>query len=610
MKFKILLAIFSLIWISLVVRVYHLAVQSNEHYETLAQNNSIKTEFSAPVRGEILDRNLEPVAINELGFKIALAPHLTKGKDSTLLDKEVGYLLSMIPTLNAKKILKTYKQQDSYYNHNYIDVVEFIPHETMIPLYSLMNLRESIKISPSPKRLYPYGNSASHIIGYVAKANQKEVEKEEILKLLGHVGKSGIEKYYNGYLQGVAGERRIKVNAHNVEIEELSRSGTKENRTLVLNIDMRLQNYLDTVFEKKVGAIVVMDTKGAIYAAGSYPEYDLNAFVEGISSQQWSYLINSVDAPFTNKLINGLYPPGSTIKTGLGLLYVSSGILNEGSHVHCSGSFQLGNRSFRCWRKTGHGSGVSVEKAIAQSCDDYFYKGSLNIGIERMAAGLNRMGLGRKTNIDLPNEFIGTVPSRKWKKEKFKQPWYRGETLNTAIGQGDFLATPMQIAQYTALMATGTLPVPHLAYKIGTKVYNPKVKDVLTKLEKQKLPIVQRAMHDVCNDPRGTAKAYVSTRFPIAGKTGTAQTTGIGQSVKNRQSEHSMEYLKRSHAWFTTYGPSDNPQFIVTVLVEHGGHGGEATGGIVSGIYNKLLELGYIQLAVPKDENLSLVSGQ
>lgn len=610
MKFKIILTLFALIWISLIVRVYHLAVQSNDHYETLAQNNSIKTEYSSPVRGEILDRNLDPIAINELGFKIALAPHLVDDKDTTRLDQEIAYLLSMIPTLDAKKIVKAYKLQDSYYNHSFIDVVEFVPHETMMPLYSLMNLRETIKIAPSPKRLYPYGNSAAHIIGYVAKANQKEVDEQPILKLLGYVGKSGIEKYYNSYLQGIAGERRIKVNAHNVEIEEVSRSSTKENRTLVLNLDMRLQNYISAIFEHKVGAIIVMDTKGAIYAAGSYPEYNLNSFVEGIGTDEWNYLINSVDAPFTNKLINGLYPPGSTIKTGLGLIYVSSGVLNEDSSVNCAGTYRLGNRSFRCWKKTGHGGGVSIEQAIRESCDDYFYKGSLNIGIERMAYGLNRMGMGVKSNIDLPNEFIGTVPSRIWKKEKFKQPWYRGETLNTAIGQGNFLATPIQVARYTALMATGKLPIPHIAYKVGDKIYDPEARDILTPLEKQKLPIIQRAMREVCNDPRGTAKAYVSTRFPISGKTGTAQTTGIGQSVKNRQSEYSMEYLKRSHAWFTTYGPSDNPQFIVTVLVEHGGHGGEATGGIVSGIYNKLLELGYIKLAAPKDSNLTLESVQ
>jgi len=594
MKIRIIFAFFIIVWIGLLVRVFHLSVQSNDYYENLSENNSIKTELSAPVRGEILDRTSEPIAINELGFKIALAPHLTKGKDTTLLDKEIAYLLSMIPTLDAKKIAKTYKQHDSYYNHTFIDVVDFIPHETVIPLYSLMNLRDTIKISPSPKRLYPYGAVGSHLIGYVAKANQKEIDADPSLQLLGHVGKNGIEKYYNRYLQGVAGERRIKVNAHNVEIEEIGRSATQENHNLVLNIDMRLQNFITEAFGNRVGTIIVMDTHGAIYAAGSYPEYDLNTFVSGISSKEWNRLMNSVDAPFTNKIINGLYPPGSTIKTGMGLIYVTSGMLHEHSTVNCSGSMKLGNRAFRCWKGTGHGT-TEISKAITQSCDDYFYKGALQVGIERMSTGLIRMGLGKKTGIDLPNEFIGTVPSRAWKREKYNKPWYQGETLNTSIGQGDFLVTPMQMAQYTALMATGKLPIPHVAKTIGNNPYTPNALDVLTPNEKKKLPIIQRAMRGVCNEPGGTARGFVTTRFPIAGKTGTAQTTGIAQGTKQRQSEHSMDYFSRSHAWFTTYGPAENPQFIVTVLVEHGGHGGEATGGIVSSIYNKLDDLGYIQ---------------
>ncbi len=594
MKIRLLLGIFAVIWIGLLVRVFHLAVQSNEYYEVLSERNSIKSELTAPVRGEILDRNLEPIAINELGFKIALAPHLTKGEDTTKLEREINYLLSMIPTLDAKKIAKTYKQQDSYYNHAFIDVVDFIPHETIIPIYALMNLRETIRISPSPKRLYPYGSVGAHLIGYVAKANQKEIDTDNSLKLIGHVGKNGIEKYYNAYLQGVAGERRIKVNAQNIEIEELGRTPTQENRNLILNIDMRLQNYIGQLFEKRVGSIIVMDIHGAVYAAGSYPEYDLNSFVSGISSAEWNALMSSVDAPFTNKMINGLYPPGSTIKTGMGLIYATSGLMDEHSSVHCTGSMKLGNRAFRCWKHSGHGT-TDMAKAITQSCDDYFYKGSLEIGIERMSKGLMRMGLGKKTGVDLPNEFIGTVPSRTWKRKKFNKPWYQGETLNTSIGQGDFLTTPMQITQFTALMATGRLPIPHVAKTIGDDPYTPVPLDVLTPAEKKLLPTVQRAMRGVCNDPGGTARAYVHTRFPIAGKTGTAQTTGIAQGVKERQSEHSMEYFRRSHAWFTTYGPADDPQFVVTVMVEHGGHGGEATGGIVSGIYNKLDELGYIK---------------
>lgn len=601
MKIRILLSFFIIVWIGLLVRVFHLSVQSNEYYEVLSENNSIKTELSAPVRGEILDRTSEPIAINELGFKIALAPHLTKGKDTTLLDNEIAYLLSMIPTLDGKKIAKIYKQNDSYYNHAFIDVVDFIPHETVIPLYSLMNLRDTIKISPSPKRLYPYGAVASHIIGYVAKANQKEIDKDPSLQLLGHVGKNGIEKYYNSYLQGVAGERRIKVNAHNVEIEEIGRSATQENHNLVLNIDMRLQNFITQAFEKRVGTIIVMDIHGAIYAAGSYPEYNLNTFVSGISSDEWNRLMNSVDAPFTNKIINGLYPPGSTVKTGMGLIYVTSGVINENTTVQCSGSMKLGNRAFRCWKNSGHGT-TDISKAITQSCDDYFYKGSLQVGIERMSTNLMRMGLGKKTGVDLPNEFIGTVPSRAWKREKYNKPWYQGETLNTAIGQGDFLVSPLQMAQFTALMATGKLPIPHVAKLIGNNPNTPAPLDVLTSIEKQKLPIIQRAMRGVCNDPGGTAKGFVATRFPIAGKTGTAQTTGIAQNVKQRQNEHSMDYFSRSHAWFTTYGPADNPQFIVTVLVEHGGHGGEATGGIVSSIYNKLDDLGYIKKTSPVEQ--------
>ncbi|MDD2829504.1 MAG: penicillin-binding protein 2 [Sulfuricurvum sp.] len=603
MKIKLLLGFFILAWIALIVRVFDLSVRSNEHYETLSQNNSIKTELSPPVRGEILDRRLEPIAINELGFKISLAPHLTKGDDIHLLEQEVNYLLSMIPTLDGKKIIKIYRAEDSYYNHSFIDVVDFVPHETMIPLYALMNLRETIKISPSTKRLYPHGYMGSHIIGYVAKANQKEVENNPLLQLLGHVGKSGIEKYYNNYLQGEAGERRIKVNAHNVEIEEIGRSATQENRNLVLNLDMRLQEYITAAFVGKVGAIVVMDTNGAIYAAGSYPEYDLNGFVEGVSSDQWNYLINSVYAPFTNKIVNGLYPPGSTVKIGMGLVYIGSGKMDESTVIQSTGSMKLGGRTFRDWKKTGHGP-TSIVKAIKESCDDYFYEGSLRVGIDTMSRGITRMGLGTKTSIDLPNEFVGTVPSREWKRKRFKQPWFHGDTLNSSIGQGDFLASPIQIADLTALIATGKLPVPHIAKTIGDKEFTPKPRDVLTPLEKQKLPFIQQGMIAVCNEKGGTATGHITSRFPIAGKTGTAQTTGISQNVKNRLDEKSMAYLQRSHAWFTTYGPVENPQFVVTVLVEHGGHGGEVAGEMVSGIYNKLLELGYIKLGQPKRSTL------
>lgn len=255
---------------------------------------------------------------------------------------------------------------------------------------------------------------------------------------------------------------------------------------------------------------------------------------------------------------------------------------------------ELGKRNFRCWKHSGHGI-TNINKAIRESCDDYFYKGSLKVGIETMSDGLSRYGLGQKTGIDIPNEFIGTVPSRIWKRKRYNQPWYIGETLNTSIGQGSFLVTPLQIAQFTALIASGKLPKPQIAYKRGDKLIKLESKDVLTANEKKLLPQIQHAMKEVCNHPKGTATNHVNSRIKIAGKTGTAQVIGISQETKKRLKEHELAYYQRSHAWFTTYGPIKNPQYIVTVLVEHGGHGGQAAGGIVSRIYDKLLEYGYIK---------------
>lgn len=594
MKVKFILFLFFSIWLSLIVRVFFLSVESNSYYERLSYKNTVKIEQIAPVRGEIVDINNRPIAINKLGFKIQLAPHLGQKKNQHIFDQEINTLMTLLPNLDREKMIKEYKKTDSYYNHNFIDIVEFVSYEDIMPVYSILNLRENINIVSSPKRHYPYNDIASHSIGYVARASKSEVEEEELLGLIGYTGKTGIEKYYNTYLQGLAGKREIKVNANNQEVEELSVEKAVEDRKLILNIDIELQKYISSLFEGKAGAVVVMGVDGAILAAGSFPEYDLNTFVSGISSQTWEKLSTSLDKPFTNKLIHGLYPPGSTIKTGLGLLYINSPEIGPNWGVYCTASMPLGSRVFRCWKKDGHGS-VDIRKAIRESCDDYFYKGSLKLGIEKMSEGLTRYGLGRKTGVDLPNEFIGTVPSREWKRKKHNQPWYIGETVNTSIGQGDFLTTPLQMTRFTALMATGKLPYPSYANMLGLQQVKPRYEEVLDEDELKKLPIIQKAMYEVCNSPGGTGVNYIHSKVKIAGKTGTAQVVGILQNIKNRQHEHEMEYYTRSHAWFTTYGPYENPQYTVTVLIEHGGHGGAATGKIVSNIYDKLLELGYIK---------------
>ena len=593
MRTRLLISFFFLAWVALLIRVFYLAIQSNSYYDTLSSHNTIKTELIAPIRGEIHDRNDEPIAINKLGFTIKLQPHLKHNSHSQELDETIALLTSYLPELNATVIRKRYVNNDSYYNHNDISVVDFISYEKIMPVYSLLNLNDHIQVIPAPKRYYPHGDLAAHVIGYVAKANKNDIERDELAKLTGSTGKSGVEKYYNSYLEGLAGERRVKVSAQNEVIEELSHAKAIENRNLTLTLDMRLQKFISENFKARAGAVVVMGVDGEILAAGSFPEYDLNTFVSGISSKRWKELIDNIDNPFTNKLINGLYPPGSTIKTGLGLVYLSSGISQWWS-VDCTGSMKLGKRNFRCWKHDGHGP-TDIRKAIRESCDDYFYKGSLKVGIADMSFGLKQFNLGNKTGVDLPNEFIGTVPSREWKRQRFNQPWYIGETLNTSIGQGDFLVTPLQLTQFTALMATGRLVTPHLARKIGEEVYPPEYKDVLTPDQHAKLPIIQQAMRQVCQAKKGTATNFMHAKVPVAGKTGTAQVIAISQEVKQRMNERDMKYYTRSHAWFTTYAPADNPQYIVTVLVEHGGHGGAAAGALVSDIYNKMIELGYIR---------------
>lgn len=593
MKNKLIIFFFASTWLALTVRVFFLSINSHSHYVKLSEENTIKYEKIVPVRGEIVDIKDRPIAINKLGFRLQLAPHLTGKKNKEVLNQEMQTLKKILPSLSIETMLKNYKKKESYYNHNYIDIVHFVPYDEILPVYSILNLRENIKIIPAPKRYYPYKNIAAHMVGYVSRANKKEIGKDKLLGLIGYIGKTGIEKYYNNYLQGKSGIRKVQVNASNQEVAQLSYVKADEDKKLKLTIDMELQTYMSKLFEGKVGAMVVMDVNGSILAAGSFPNYNLNMFVLGVSYKMYDSLSSSMDHPFTNKLIHGLYPPGSTIKPMLGLLYISTDLSSKWG-VDCRSSLPLGGRTFRCWKRKGHRH-TDINKAIRESCDDFFYKGSLILGNRKMSTGLKRYGFSKKTGIDLPYEFMGVVPSHEWKLKKYNKIWNIGETANMSIGQGDFLVTPLQIAQQTAFIATGRVPTPHLAYEINGKKYEDKYKNVLNEKEKKQLPVIQKAMYEVCNNLKGTATSYLHSKVIIAGKTGTAQVVAIKQDIKKRQLEHEMAHYNRSHAWFTSYGPYKNPQYVVMVMVEHGGHGGHAAGAIVSDIYNKLLELEYIK---------------
>lgn len=595
MRIKFILIAFCLFWLLLLVRIYYISIKSNTYYDEIAKQNAIKVEELAPSRGSILDINGKPLSVNKLGFSIGIAPQLSSSRNKKILDKEIDFLADNLPSLDRKKLKKTYIKRDSPYSHEYVKVIDFITYDDVIKQFSKISQRENLEIKAASKRYYPYKDLASHVIGYVAKANLKDVQEDEVAKLVGYIGRTGIEKYYNGVLQGQKGEKRTKVTAFNEEIEEIDKRLPTSN-DLRLSLDLELQQYISELFAGQSGAIIVMNVKnGKVLAAGSFPEYDLNQFVSGISHEEWTKLANDFNHPFTNKLINGLYPPGSIIKMGVGIAFMESNILTPYTNYYCTGSFELGGRNFRCWKHDGHGT-VNLNRAIRESCDDYFYKGSLRVGIDMISPVLEQLGFAQKTNVDLPYEFVGSVPSRTWKMQKYQKSWYQGETLITSIGQGYFLVTPMQVARHTALLATGYGVTPHFVDSVdGLEIDYGQDETVFNEVQKRYLPTIRKAMYEVVNHPNGTGHRYINTKVKIAGKTGTAQVVGIPQGEKERMKESELEYFKRSHAWFTSYGPYKDPQYVVTVMVEHGGHGGAAAGSVVSKIYDKLLEKGYIQ---------------
>ncbi|EAI0779904.1 penicillin-binding protein 2 [Campylobacter jejuni] len=601
MRMRLVVGFILLFFIFLLSRVYYLSIKSNVYYEELAKQNAIKTEFLPPVRGQITDRNGTLLAINDLGFSISIKPYLSiKKSNKGILDKELSELTNLFPDLNASKLAEIYKRNDSYYNQDFIKVVDFIPYDEIIPHYSELNLNKTIKIDPVVKRKYPFGKLASHIIGYVGKANLQDVQENEIAKLSNYTGKSGIERYYNDILQGEKGTRVYKVNALNQEVEQLSHTPAMSN-DIELTIDIELQSYLTSLFEGNAGAAIIMNVNdGSILAAGSFPEYDLNPFVTGISFKDWDELSNSLDHPFTNKLINGYYPPGSVVKMGVGLSFLNSKNISPSTQYVCNGSIELGGRFFRCWNRSGHGP-VDLKHAIKYSCDVYFYNGSLQVGIDQISETLSRIGFGAKTGVDLPSEFVGTLPSKEWKMQRYRQSWFQGDTLNTAIGQGNFLATPMQIARYTAQIAKGGEVIPHFLKSIennNTTIENQmdeNKKEIFTLFEKSQLPYIRDAMYAVANEQGGTSYRYLhNLNVKVAAKTGTAQVVGFSQTDKNRVDEKQFEYYTRSHAWLTSYAPYSKPKYVVTVLLEHGGRN-ITSGATVAKIYQKMIELGYFK---------------
>ena len=601
MKYKIIIILMVAIWAIMINRLYEISIKSNYYYERLAKENIEQSSSIKPIRGEILDKNGKLLASNKIGFSLSIKPHMKI--DSSEFNTTIELIKNSFKNIDIKLLKKVYKKKNSPYNHKFIQVIDFIAYDDMIRVYPVLSLDKNIKVEAATKRYYPYGEYMAHIIGYIGKANSKDVKKDPVVKIVGKVGKAGLERYYNKVLQGIPGQKVVKVNAYNKELEILKYIPPKSNRNIRLSIDANLQKFIyDTLKdENRSGVVIVMKTTGELIAAVSTPSYDPNLFVDGISVKEWRKIQSNLEHPFTNKLVHALYPPGSTIKMGVALATAKeegNGVLK---HEYCKGYMRIGKskHKFRCWSHWGHGD-VDLKKSIRESCDVFYYNKSLDIGIDKLSKDLNLIGLGVKTGVDLPKEYKGVVPNKKWKWKRYHQPWYKGETVIAAIGQGYTNVSVMQIARYTALLATGYLVTPHFATLIDGKPYETKIKKI--NFDKNIFNIVREGMYDVCNNRRGTAyRAMHKLPIVVAGKTGTAQVTSIAQDVKKRAKEDELAYFKRSHAWLTTYAPFDKPKYVVTVLVEHGGHGGSTSGPIAAKIYRWMYQNGYFgKQIIPK----------
>jgi len=663
MKFTIVITIFILFWMTLIFQIFQISIKSNTYYEKLAEINVQRKYFTKPVRGEILDRNGNLLAVNDIGFSIKLSPHMSKYTNEKLsttenyiikefpdvnksklrrvllhnrelgkrllrvskkipdinqtkllkryvkedLDKTINTIIKEFPYLKKEELLLKYISKNSSYNHRFIPIIDFIGYDDMIGAYPKLTINKLLKIESETKRSYPAGSMATHVVGYVGRSNKEQNTKDReinaietndkgelvgVVETVGVIGKTGLERQYNKVLQGELGYRMVRVSATNKEVAEIEKKEPIEDQNLVLNLDLGLQKKINELFIGQAGVAIVMHVNGDIIGAVSYPSYDPNLFVGGISSKEWKSLINDFNHPFTNKIVSGTYPPGSVIKMGMALSFSKAGVSLDKTE-HCRGFITMGKNKhkFRCWSRYGHGK-VGLRKAIRESCDVYFYNKSLQTGINAMSDTLHKIGFGVKTGVDLPGEKKGIIPSKPWKMKRYKQPWYMGETAIAAIGQGYDLVTPLQVSRYTAFLATGLLPTPNFAKTVAGKQIERKYESI--DINQKYLNTIRLGMFDVCNSPRGTARRTMSgLPIVIAGKTGTSQVVSIPKGEQVRMKEHEMEYYTRSHAWLTTYAPYKNPKYIVTVLVEHGGHGGSTSGPIAAEIYKWMANEGY-----------------
>lgn len=563
---------------ALVARFWYLQIAKGEHFRQLSENNRVRVLDVPPSRGIIFDRNGVMLVSSRPSFNLYAIP------DDIQDWKTLKIRLSRLLTLDPDHLEERYQDNRSG-PLKPIPLKLDLTRDEMGLLETYKYLLPGIYIEVSPQRDYPLGVVAPHTIGYLSEISKKQLKSGQYpqQRLGDMIGQWGLELQWQTDLGGIKGGRYLEVDALGQEIRPLYAKDSAAGNNVITTLDWKLQQAAQEALKNKAGAVVaVKPATGEVLALASAPLFDPTSFSRRLTSQEWNALQNDPLKPLQNRATQGQYPPGSTYKIITALAALEEKVITPETGFYCSGGLPFGNRVFHCWRKGGHGP-VNLHKAIVQSCDVYFYQVGQRLGVDRLAHYAELFGLGRASGIDLAHEKKGLIPTSAWKLNRYKNPWQPGETLSIAIGQGYDLVTPLQMAVLTAAVANGgtvyrPLLVKRLVSPQGSVIRE--FQPVITSkapLNPESFRLVRQGLSGVVNEPGGTGGASRLPGILAAGKTGTAQVISLGKKAAVGSS--------RDHAWFVAYAPLENPEIAVAVLVEHGGHGGDAAAPIARKLF-------------------------
>ena len=601
----------AVVMVGLVGRLISLQINQATKYRSLSDKNRFREWKLAPERGVIKDFFNREIASNEPLYQVHLIPENAKDIDNLFVR------LKAILNISEKKVSylkRTIKKQKPW---EPIIISKNLSWSDFSRLNLFLHELDGVEPIVSVARTYP-DNSSAHVLGYVSQISAKDLQNKKYLAELAvpgmAIGKTGLERKLDEKIIGQIGYQRYEVNAFGKRIKEIKVNTGQAGQSFKTTLDYEVQKYTNELLKDKAAAVCVMDVyNGDIVSLVSSPTFEPNAFIHGLDKNYWNSLIKDERKPLANKALSGLYPPGSTIKTLVALSALEHRIIKPLDTFRCKGKIELYGEKFHCWEKKGHGI-VNLRKGIQRSCDVYFYEIARKLGVDRLSETAKRFGLGKKVLNDFIEEKSGVVPNTKWKKKFIGQNWYLGETLHSGIGQGYFQSTPIQLCLMTAQIANGGFEIKPRILSDGK---NDKLRDYLkfkNDNPNQPLPadllvanynlkplfknqehinLIKDAMFSSSNEPGGTSyrHRHQDPKFTFAGKTGSSQIKRFTEAQREAEvKQNELDYKDRDHALFVAFAPYKNPQYAISVLVEHGGSGGKAAAPIAKKIIKKVLE--------------------